>query len=182
MELCVVCSGKMRHTLSLNKDSFIGFCMLSTLRSRSRHLLSALLPFTTFMHYKLIQINHDNCFTSFLMERCMSCTLKSNGSILSTILMMTLMLIISFIKAICFLTTRTQQYHYIENCLSLKPWGSDNPFLSAMMFTLLLTFNSSFLKGLLFILISIPIEDPLSPMSLIYGNCGACILSVSWCN
>ena len=62
----------------------------------------------------------------------MSCTLKSDVSILPAILML---LIISSIKALCFLTTRTQQYHYIGNCLSPILWGSDNLFLSAMIFT-----------------------------------------------
>ena len=56
----------------------------------------------------------------------MSCTLKSDVSILPAILMPTLMLIISSIKALCFLTTRTQQYYYIGNCLSPILWGSDS--------------------------------------------------------
>ena len=112
----------------------------------------------------------------------MSCTLKSNGSILSTILMMTLILIISFIKAICFLTTRTQQYHYIENCMSLIPWGNDNPFLSAMMFTLFLTFNSSFLKGLLFYSNINTYRGSIVSYGYYIWDCGACILSASWCN
>ena len=122
------------------------------MKSRSRHFLPALmlasmLPFTI-MHYMILQINHNNCFASRLTEGCMSCTLKSDVSILPAILMLTLMLIISSIKALCFLTTRTQQYHYIGNCLSPILWGSDNLFLSAMMFTILLTFNCSFFKCL----------------------------------
>ena len=112
-----------------------------------------MLPFTI-MHYMMLQINHNNCFASGLTEGCMSCTLKSDVSMLPAILMLILMLIISSIKALCFLTTRTQQYHYIGNCLSPILWGSDNLFLSAMMFTLLLTFNCSFFKSLFFILIS----------------------------
>ena len=142
----------------LTKIPKVGFCLLPAMRSRSRHFLSALmlasmLPFTI-MHYMMLQINHNNCFASRLTEGCMSCTFKSDVSILPAILMLTLMLIISSIKALCFLTTRTQQYHYIGNCLSPILWGSDSLFLSAMMFTLLLTFNCSFFKSLFFILIS----------------------------
>ena len=102
------------------------------------------------MHYIMLQINHESCFTSFLREECLPYTLKSDGSILSAILMLTLMLIVSFIKAVCFLSTRTQQYLHIENCLPLTPLGSDSHFLSAMMFTLLLTTNSLFFKVLFF--------------------------------
>ena len=113
----------------LIKNPTIGFCMLPALSSRSRHFISAsMLPHTTIMHYIMLQINHESCFTSFLREECLPYTLKSDGSILSAILMLTLVLIISFIKAICFLLTRTQQYLHIENCLSLIPWCSDSRF------------------------------------------------------
>ena len=170
----------------LIKNPTIGFCMLPALRSRSRHFLSALmlasmLPLTTIMHYIMLQINHESCFTSFLREECLPYTLKSDGSILSAILMLTLVLIISFIKAKCFLLTRTQQYLHIENCLSLIPWGSDSRFLSAMMFTLLLTTNSLFFKVLFFTFVSL-LMDPLSPMPMINGICGAYVLGAPWCN
>ena len=51
--------GRCGTLYHLIKIPIIGFCMLSTLRSRSRHLLSALmlasiLLFTTFIHYILI--------------------------------------------------------------------------------------------------------------------------------
>ena len=166
----------------LTKIPKVGFCMLPAMRSRSRHflpaLMQAMLPFTI-MHYMMLQINHNYWFALRLTEGCMSCTLKSDVSILPAILMLTLMLIISSIKALCFLTTRTQQYHYIGNCLSPILWGSDNLFLSAMMFTLLLTFNCSFFKSLFFILISSLIVYPLSCVPLIYGNCEACMLGAS---
>ena len=140
-----------------------------------------MLPLTTIMHYIMLQINHESCFTSFLREECLPYTLKSDGSILSAILMLTLVLIISFIKAKCFLLTRTQQYLHIENCLSLIPWGSDSHFLSAMMFTLLLTTNSLFFKVLFFTFVSL-LMDPLSPMPMINDICGAYVLGAPWCN
>ena len=160
--------------------------MLPAPRSRSRHFLSALmlasmLPLTTNMHYIMLKINHESCFTSFLREECLPYTLKSDGSILSAILMLTLVLIISFIKAICFLLTRTQKFLHIVKCLSLIPWGSDSHFLSAMMFTLLLTTNSLFFKVLFFTFVSL-LMDPLSPMPMINGICGAYVLGAPWCN
>ena len=170
----------------LIKNPTVGFCMLPALRSSSRHFLSALmlasmLPLTTIMHYIMLQINHESCFTSFLREECLPYTLKSDGSILSAILMLTLVLIISFIKAKCFLLTRTQQYLHIENYLSLIPWGSDSHFLLAMMFTLLLTTNSLFFKVLFFTFVSL-LMDPLSPMPMINDICGAYVLGAPWCN
>ena len=104
----------------------------------------------------------------------MSCTLKSDVSILPAILMLTLMLIISSIKALCFLTTRTQQYHYIGNCLSPV-----TTFFYQQCCLHLLTFNCSFFKSLFFILISSLIVYPLSRVPLIYGNCEACMLGAS---
>ena len=70
---------------------------------------------------------------------------------------------------------------HIENCLSLIPWGSDSHFLSAMMFTLLLTTNSLFFKVLFFTFVSL-LMDPLSPMPVINGICGAYVLSAPWCS
>ena len=79
------------------------------------------------------------------------------------------------------LLTRTQQYFHIVKCLSLIPWGSDSHFLSAMMFTLLLTTNSLFFKVLFFTFVSL-LMDPLSPMPMMNGICGAYVLGAPWCN
>ena len=129
MELRVAADAPGRYDTHyhLTKIPKVGFCLLPAMRSRSRHFLPSMLPFTI-MHYMMLQINHNNCFASRLTEGCMSCTLKSDVSILPAILMLTLMLIISSIKALCFLTTRTQRYYYIGNCLSPILWGSDNLF------------------------------------------------------
>ena len=89
----------------LTKIPKVGFYLLPAMRSRSRHFL----PFTI-MYYMMLQINHNNCFASRLTEGCMSCTLKSDVSILPAILMLTLMLIISSIKALCYKNSTVPLY------------------------------------------------------------------------